>query len=52
MQKIAIVAVLIKIFLRDRDQKTPQFDKSKNLPRHVVQCRHLFINPTFPPISL
>ena len=39
MQKIAIVAVLIKIFFRDRDQKTPQFDKSKKLPSHVVQCR-------------
>ena len=39
MQKIAIVAVLIKIFFRDRDQKTPQFDESKKLPRHVVRSR-------------
>ena len=37
MQKIAIVAVLIKSFIRDRDQKTPQFDELKKLPRHVVQ---------------
>lgn len=39
MQKIAIVAVLIKIFFRDRNQKTPQCDESRKLPRHVVQSR-------------